>query len=505
MTNGQLINESEALETKLKQGEKEVQVARERLKYLLSTNPGVIYTCRPSGDYGATFVSENITSQLGYEAHEFIEDSCFWADRIHPEDRPHVFAGLPDLFEKGHYTHEYRFLHKDGSYRWMHDKLKLIRDSEGNPLEIVGLWIDITDRKKMEEALRESEDKYRTIFENTGTAMIIVEEDTTISLANAEFEKLSGFSKKETEGKKSWTNFIVEEYLERMREYHRVRRIDPNAAPKNYESRFIDRRGNFRDIFITVAMIPGTKKTVASILDITELKRAEETLRKSEEKLHFLSSRFLTAQEAERKRISIELHDESGQALIALKLHLSSIQRRLRKDQKALRDECESTQRDIDQIIENVRRLSQGLSPHILENLGLSATLRWLIDDFVKKYNIDASIDLMDIDSFFSQNVQIIMYRIFQEAITNIRKHAQATNISVAISKKDDSISFLIQDDGEGFDVKEAMVRNPTEKGLGLATMEERTRMLGGSFDVRSQVGRGTRISFTIPVSKEEI
>ena len=117
----QRIHELEALEAKHKQIEEAAHMVEERLKYLFTSSPGVIYCCRPSGDYGATFISENITSQLGYEAHEFIEDPGFWADRIHPEDKPHVFAGLPDLFEKGYYTHEYRFLHKDGSYRWMHD------------------------------------------------------------------------------------------------------------------------------------------------------------------------------------------------------------------------------------------------------------------------------------------------------------------------------------------------------------------------------------------------
>lgn len=635
----QRIHELEALEAKHKQIEEAAHMVEERLKYLFTSSPGVIYSCKPSGDYGATFISENITSQLGYEAHEFIEDPGFWADRIHPEDKPHVFAGLPNLFEKGHYTHEYRFLHKDGSYRWMHDHLKLIRDSEGNPIEIVRFWIDITDRKKLEEALRESEDKYRTILETTGTATVIIDEDTTILLANTEFEKLCGYSKEEIEGKKSWTEFVVKDDLEQMRSYHHMRRCDPNSAPRNYEFRFLDRQGNVRNIFLTIGVIPGTKKSIVSLLDITESKRAEEalkesekryrllaenvtdviwtmdmnlrytyvspsverlrgysveevmaqrieevltpasyevakkvfaeelakkpiekesrfssrtlelelrckdgsavwtevkvnflrapdgrpvgilgvtrditkrkraeeTLRESEERLYFLSSRLLTAQETERKRISIELHDELGQALIALKLRLSSIQRKLRKDQKVLRDECEYTRGSIDQIIENVRRLSQGLSPNLLENLGLTAALRRLIDDLTKENKIETSLDIADVDNSLSQKRQLIIYRIFQEALTNIRRHAQATRISVVIKKEKDSLSFWVEDDGKGFDVKQAMMRDFTEKGLGLAAMEERVRMLGGFLDIRSEVGKGTKIGFTIPIRKEGI
>lgn len=139
------------------------------------------------------------------------------------------------------------------------------------------------ERKRSEDPLRESENKYRTIFETTGTATIIIEEDTTISLANEEFEKLSGYSKEEVEGKKSWADFVAgKNDLERMKAYHAARRIDPHAAPRNYEYKFIDKKGTVKDIFSTIAVITGTKKSVGSFLDITDLKRAEEALQESE-------------------------------------------------------------------------------------------------------------------------------------------------------------------------------------------------------------------------------
>lgn len=116
MTKGQSTNELRAKRGSTKEG---VDVLGERSKYLFTSSPVVIYCRKPSGDYGATFVSVNIKSQLGYEAHEFIEDPGFWADRIHPEDKPHVLAGPPEPFEKAYYAHEYRFLHKDRSYRWI--------------------------------------------------------------------------------------------------------------------------------------------------------------------------------------------------------------------------------------------------------------------------------------------------------------------------------------------------------------------------------------------------
>ncbi len=131
-------------------------------------------------------------------------------------------------------------------------------------------------RKQAEEALKESEDRYRAIFESTGTATIISNEDMTISMVNSEFEKLSGYTKNEIEGKKSWTNFVIQDDLETLKGYHRSRRFDPNSAPRNHEFRFQDRHGNISYIFATVAMIPGTKKGVSSFMNITDLKRAEE-------------------------------------------------------------------------------------------------------------------------------------------------------------------------------------------------------------------------------------
>jgi len=122
--------------------------------------------------------------------------------------------------------------------------------------------------------LHSSEEKYRIVFETTGTSMVIIEDDTSISLANAEFEKLSGYSREEIETKKSWAEFVSNRDKQRMLEYHRLRRTDPTQAPKRYEFEFIDRAGELRDIMITIDMIPGTRQSVASFSDVTELKLA---------------------------------------------------------------------------------------------------------------------------------------------------------------------------------------------------------------------------------------
>jgi signal transduction histidine kinase len=142
------------------------------------------------------------------------------------------------------------------------------------------------------------------------------------------------------------------------------------------------------------------------------------------------------------------------------------------------------------------------LSPSILDDLGLLAAIRWLIDDSTKYYNIKTSLDIEDINNMFSREAQIIIYRIFQESLTNIGKHAQATCVSVVIKKQGGRVSFVVKDDGKGFDVEQVLGRDSTERGLGLAAMDERARMLGGFFYIRSQEGKGTEITFTIPVDK---
>ncbi|HEY9635476.1 MAG TPA: PAS domain S-box protein [Coleofasciculaceae cyanobacterium] len=159
-----LISEGRDI-TEYKRTQEALISAQKRLEYLLYSSPSIIYTCQTIEPYGATFVSENITVAFGYESREFIEDENFWANHIHPEDAKRIFGEIPQLFEKGHHDYEYRFLHKDGTYRWVYDALKLLRDEQGNPLDIVGSWLDITQRKHIEAAWRETQRWLQAIAE----------------------------------------------------------------------------------------------------------------------------------------------------------------------------------------------------------------------------------------------------------------------------------------------------------------------------------------------------
>ena len=144
-----------------KKAEEVLLESERRLSFLLNSTPAVIYTCHASGDFGATFVSDNVQSQLGYPASEFIKNPAFWSNHIHPEDKERIFAELSHLFEQGRHEHEheYRFRLPDGTYRWMQDQVKLLRDATGQPTQMIGYWTDITKRKQAEEALRNHQAK----------------------------------------------------------------------------------------------------------------------------------------------------------------------------------------------------------------------------------------------------------------------------------------------------------------------------------------------------------
>ena len=237
-------------------------------------------------------------------------------------------------------------------------------------------------------------------------------------------------------------------------------------------------------------------------VEITGHRQAEEALKEREQQIIQLSSRLINAQETERKRISMELHDELGQALNVTKLRIRVIEKGLSEDQRETREECEDLLEYMNHVIEDVRRLSLALSPTILEDLGLTSALRWLISNFTTIQATKATSDVAEIDHLLPRSQWITIYRVIQEALTNIGKHAQAGNVFVVIRRHDDAVIFSVEDDGIGFDMKQASEKDALKKGLGLGTMTERMRMMGGVLDLWSRVGKGTRITFSIPVEQ---
>lgn len=204
---------------------------------------------------------------------------------------------------------EYRILDVvQGEWMWWHDKWVVIRDKSGTAISIMGVIRDETGRKQAEKELRESQALYRTVFEATGTATMLIEDDMTLSLVNAEFERLSGFKKSEVEGIRKWTEFVGQEDLDRLLTYHQSRRIDADGPLKSCEFRMLDRNGCVKYVLAFVVMVPGTRKSVASVIDIAHQKKAEEALRESQERFRALFDRSLNC---------VYIHDFEGKFIDA--------------------------------------------------------------------------------------------------------------------------------------------------------------------------------------------
>jgi signal transduction histidine kinase len=231
------------------------------------------------------------------------------------------------------------------------------------------------------------------------------------------------------------------------------------------------------------------------------LRNREQRLEESKSRLRQLSALVLNAQEEERRRLARELHDDLGQALAFLKIQTYTLAQKLRDDQLEIKDDCRNIDLYIEQIIENIRRLSRDLSPVVLEDLGLTEALKILSKEFSNHYRIGLIQELTNIDHLLTPTEQINLYRFCQEALTNIHKHARAHKISVVVEYINNYITVKITDDGLGFDVVDSAEPDRKLRGMGLTTLEERATMLQGTFTIRSSPGRGTEVILKIPIA----
>jgi PAS domain S-box-containing protein len=282
----QQILKLEKLETNHKYPPKMLQEISDRLEHLIASAPVALYTAKASGDYGVTFVSFNIKQIMGYESHEFIDNPSFWIDHVHPEDKKRILNEVTRIFEQKAYTYEYRFLHKDSTYKWIRDEMKLIEDEFGNPVEIVGYWIDTTDFKKAKETVKESEEKFRIFMESASDLMCITDADGNFTYVNKAMVKTLKYTKEEMIGmnvaqiisKESYENNTISKVKEELIKIGAIA-IEDTWITK-YEQKiygelkfvsFFDSDGKFKGVRVVFR-------------DITERKKAEDALRKSEEK-----------------------------------------------------------------------------------------------------------------------------------------------------------------------------------------------------------------------------
>lgn len=235
------------------------------------------------------------------------------------------------------------------------------------------------------------------------------------------------------------------------------------------------------------------------------LHEANQHLKSSEARLRSLSTSLIQAQENEGKRISMELHDELGQSLAALKLQIKVMENEVHASENVSRERVDANLKQlrifINEIIENVRRLSKNLSPLIIDDLGLDAALEYLVHNSTKPHGIHCTYDPIPLCHLFTGTSEHLVYRMIQEAINNVCKHAQADRLDISIRIQDKQhVKVVLKDNGIGFCVEDVFKEQASSRGLGLATMTERVNMLGGGVDIVSNEGQGTALTFYIPI-----
>jgi PAS domain S-box-containing protein len=486
-----------------------LQESEEKFRFLAENMADMVWTT--DLDSRTTYVSPSIVKILGFSPEERKQQSP--EEKVTPESLKRLQRFMDEVCDSKAIdsdphrstTLELECYRKDGSTVWIENNMKAIRDHRGSIIGILGVSRDITDRKRAEkEALNRKNTELNSFINNIPDLAWIKDSESNYIAANKAFAQTVGMTPEYLINNPCEVCF-GEDAGKKFREEDR--KVMESKRQTIIEEEVVDSQGKL--LWLETIKSPilddsgNVVGTVGIARDITERRRAKEVLEQSERKLRLLSSHLLSAHETERERISKELHDQLGQDLIGLKLHVGSIQRELSEGKIAVSHEFESVKEDIDQIIENVRRLSRDLGPYALEHLGLWQALRYLTEELTKHYLVKTSFEILSSDNVLPQSTQLNIFRVFQEVLTNIQKHADAARVSIEVGEKDGILSFLIEDDGKGFDLTQVMEKTGPEKGLGLVIMEERIRILGGVFDIWSQKGKGTRISFTVPVDTE--
>ncbi|MCK4352834.1 PAS domain S-box protein [candidate division WOR-3 bacterium] len=360
-----------------------------------------------------------------------------------------------------------------------------------------------TEHKRMEEELRESNKRFRDIVENALEWIWEVDANGKYTYVSHVVEKILGYKPEEILEKHFYDLFYPEDREKLKKVAFKV------FAKKQSFSEFKNRNmhKNGKTVWLSTSGVPilDEKGTLLGYrgadIDITECKRAEEELKSSSEQLRNLYAHLESVREEERTHIAREIHDELGQALTALKMDLSWLNHKLPKDQKSLLEKTKSILKLIDNIIRTVQRISTELRPGILDDLGLAAAIEWQVEEFQKRSGIKCKVNLVPEDVILAQDCSTTIFRIFQETLTNVARHANATRVKVSLKEKVGKLELKVKDNGKGITEKQIS----DSKSLGLIGIRERVHFWGGEVKISGIQDKGTTITVSIPLNKKGV
>jgi len=356
--------------------------------------------------------------------------------------------------------------------------------------DVMVLVRDITEMKNNEQNIRESESKYRTMFEQGVDSIFIGTFQGNILLINPAGCQISQYTEEELL-KMRFHDLVDTAELE-TRPFQLV---DLAAGKTVISERKMKRKdGQIIEVELSSRTI-APNRILCFVRDITERKKAQHELVASREYLRHLTNYIESLREAERLHISREMHEDLGQRLAVLKMDISRLSKKTAGAENPIQGGVHELLGSIDAMIEKVRKISFELRPGMLDDMGLMATLEWYCHDFTKRTGITASFQSEMPDERLSQELTISLFRIFQESLVNIARHAEAKNVDVSIRREVQQLVLTIRDNGKGFDLP-ASRQNKT---LGIRIMTERAFKLNGTYNINSYPGRGTTVEVSVP------
>ncbi len=348
--------------------------------------------------------------------------------------------------------------------------------------------------EKNEISLRQSEQRYRSLFNNAAIAMFQSRPDGSAMLdCNDKFLELVGSNRDEVIGAPSAVLWQDQGQRQEM-----LRRLEAEGQVTDLEFELLNTQGEVRHCLTSLRLYREEDLLEGSIQDISKRKQAEEALREQADRLRALSGRVLEAQETERRRLAIELHDELGQALTAIKFNM------LARERSQDRSPAEQNAADlgiVEDALQQVRRLALALRPSMLDDLGLVPALRWIVEQTMARGNLDIQLRASDFQARFKPEIETACFRIVQESLTNIVRHAQARQVRIDLFQDGRTLVLCIADDGCGFDPGAAQRRALVGENMGLLGMQERAALVGGRLTVDSAPGRGCTVRLRCPLT----
>jgi len=397
----------------------------------------------------------------------------------------------------GDYDEEYRIVRPDGSIRWIRDRAFPVRDGQGNVYRMSGIADDITERRAALIALRESEERYRLLVEQSPYA-IGVNQDGQLVMANPAAVALFGAANVSQLIGQPFAALLHPDDVRLARERTK-RMFDGETGLYPAEVRYRRLDGRIVDVEVSSAVLIYRGRPAAQIIaiDITQRKKTEAALRESAGQLQTLSRRVLEAQETERRRVARELHDELGQSLTSLKI---SIQTQQRFGTKLTQESLSDYVAMVESALEQVRGLALALRPSILDDLGLVPALRWMSEQVAARTGMaihfrPALTDMARLPA----DLETACFRIAQEALTNITRYAKAHQVEVRLEQDADQLVLTVRDDGLGFDLAAARARAMAGGSLGVLGMQERASLIGGTLEIRTRPGEGCTVKLRYP------